>query len=272
MDKALRILTYLFTFITFGWLLWMILYMLINGLPHLAPELFAWKYTTDNVSMLPAIITTLYVIGGSLLIAIPLGVFAGFYLVEYAGMNNKWVEAIRIATDTLTGVPSIVYGLFGLLAFVTAAGFQYSLLSGILTAAIMVLPLIIRNTEEALMAVSDRMRQASFGLGAGKLRTIFRIVLPSAVPGILAGIILAVGRIVGETAALIYTLGTATQLPGSLMQSGRTLALHMYVLSTEGHNRDQANATGVVLIVLVLVINALSTWISSRFSAKGGQR
>lgn len=272
MDKALRFLTYFFTLITFGWLAWMLIYMLINGVPHLTSELFAWKYTTDNVSMMPAIITTLYLIGGSLLIAIPLGVFAGFYLVEYAGMNNKWVEAIRIATDTLTGVPSIVFGLFGMLAFVSAAGFQYSLISGILTAAIMVLPLIIRNTEEALMSVSDRMRQASFGLGAGKLRTIFRIVLPSAIPGILAGIILAIGRIVGETAALMYTLGTATSLPTSLFQSGRTLALHMYVLSSEGMHRDQANATGVILLVVVLIINGFSTWLSGRFSAKGGKR
>lgn len=272
MDKVLRGLTYLFTAVTFGWLLWLIIYILVNGIPHLTPELFSWTYTTSNVSMMPSIITTLYLIGGSLLIAIPLGVFAGFYLVEYAGMNNKWVELIRIATDTLTGVPSIVYGLFGMLAFVTAAGFQYSLLSGILTTAIMILPLIIRNTEEALMSVSDRMRQASFGLGAGKLRTIFRIVLPSAMPGILAGVILAVGRIVGETAALMYTLGTATSLPTGLMQSGRTLALHMYVLSTEGHNRDQANATGVVLLFVVLIINGLSTWLSNRFTAKGGKR
>lgn len=157
-----------------------------------------------------------------------------------------------------------------MLAFVSAAGFQYSLISGILTTAIMVLPLIIRNTEEALMSVKDSLRQASFGLGAGKLRTIFRIVLPIAMPGILSGIILAIGRIVGETAALMYTLGTSTSLPNSIFSSGRTLALHMYVLSSEGLHRDQANATGVVLLLVVLVINGLSTWLSQRFT-KGGQ-
>ena len=133
-----------------------------------------------------------------------------------------------------------------------------------------VLPLIIRNTEEALMSVNDSLRNASFGLGAGKLRTIFRIVLPVAMPGILSGIILSVGRIVGETAALMYTLGTATSLPTSLFSSGRTLALHMYVLSSEGLHRDQANATAVILLIVVLAINGLSTWISGRF-AKGGQ-
>lgn len=270
MNKVLRGLTYFFALVTFGSLAYLLIYILVTGIPNLSPELFEWKYTTQNVSMMPAIITTFYLVAGSLLIAVPLGVFAGFYLVEYAGKNNRWVEMIRIATDTLTGVPSIVFGLFGMLAFVTAAGFQYSLISGILTSAIMVLPLVIRNTEEALMSVNDSLRQASFGLGAGKLRTIFVIVLPVAMPGILSGIILAIGRIVGETAALLYTLGTATSLPTSLFSSGRTLALHMYVLSSEGLHRDQANATAVVLLLVVLLINGLSTWLSGRFS-KGGQ-
>ncbi|AMB94291.1 phosphate ABC transporter permease PstA [Aerococcus sanguinicola] len=272
MDRALKYLTYFFTIVTFAWLIYIIGYVLINGIPYLSADLFAFEYTTDNVSMMPAIITTIYVILGALLIAVPLGVFAGFYLIEYAGKNNKWVEAIRVASDTLSGVPSIVYGLFGMLAFVIAAGFQYSLLAGILTMAVMVLPLIIRNTEEGLMSVSDKMREGSFGLGAGKLRTIFKIVLPVAMPGILSGIILAIGRIVGETAALMYTLGTATSLPDSLFASGRTLALHMYILSTEGLHRDQAMATGVVLLLFVLIINGLSTWLSNKLGAQGGQK
>lgn len=269
-DKTLRFLTYFFTFFTFAWLFFIILYVLIHGLPYLKLSLFSWKYTTQNVSMLPAIFTTLFLVVGSLLLAVPLGVFAGFYLVEYAGKNNKWVEANRIATDTLTGVPSIVYGLFGMLAFVLDAKFQFSLISGILTMAIMVLPVIIRNTEEGLMFVKDSLRFASYGLGAGKLRTIFKIVLPVAMPGILSGIILAVGRIVGETAALMYTLGTSTSSPHSLFSSGRTLALHMYVLSTEGLHRNEAMATGVVLLALVLVINSVSTWLSRKVGAKGG--
>ncbi|KAA9302278.1 MULTISPECIES: phosphate ABC transporter permease PstA [Aerococcus] len=272
MDKALKYLTYFFTIITFAWLIYIVGYVLINGIPHLSADLFALEYTTDNVSMMPAIITTIYVILGALLISVPLGVFAGFYLIEYAGKNNKWVEAIRVASDTLSGVPSIVYGLFGMLAFVIAAGFQYSLIAGILTMSIMVLPLIIRNTEEGLMSVSDKMREGSYGLGAGKLRTIFRIVLPVAMPGILSGIILAIGRIVGETAALMYTLGSATNLPDSLFASGRTLALHMYILSTEGLHRDQAMATGVVLLLFVLIINGLSTWLSNKLGAQGGQK
>lgn len=269
-DKVLRFFTYFFALITFGALLWIIGYVLWHGVPYLTPAMFSFKYTTENVSMMPAIITTLYLVGGALLISVPLGVFAGFYLVEYAGKHNKWVEAIRIATDTLSGVPSIVYGLFGMLAFVIGAKFQYSLAAGILTVTVMVLPLIIRNTEEGLMSVNDSLRAASYGLGAGKLRTIFRIVLPVAMPGILSGIILAIGRIIGETAALMYTLGTAVTVPTGLLSSGRTLALHMYILSTEGLHRNQAMATAVVLLILVLVINSLSTWLSNRLGAKGG--
>lgn len=272
MSKVLKGLTYFFAAFTFAWLIFIIGYVVIKGVPYLSTDLFAWTYTTDNVSMMPALISTLFLVIGALIIAVPLGVFAGFYLVEYAQKDSFWVSAIRVAADTLSGVPSIVYGLFGMLAFVIAAKFQYSMLAGILTMVIMVLPLIIRNTEEGLMSVNDSLRNASFGLGAGKLRTIFKIVLPVAMPGILSGIILAVGRIIGETAALMYTLGTSTGMPTGLFDSGRTLALHMYVLSGEGFHRDQAMATGVVLLLMVLVINGLSTWLSNRLSAKGGQR
>ena len=173
-----------------------------------------------------------------------------------------------MATDTLAAIPSIVYGLFGMLFFVTFLGFQYSVAAGVLTSVIMVLPLIIRSTEEALMAVNDSLREASFGLGAGKLRTIFKVVLPVAMPGILSGVILASGRIIGETAALMYTLGTSSNLPSGLFSSGRTLALHMYVLSNEGIHVNQSFATGVVLIIFVLVVNGLSTFLSNKL-AKG---
>ena len=174
------------------------------------------------------------------------------------------VSLIRITTETLSGIPSIIYGLFGLLFFSTALGWGFSLLSGSLTLVIMILPLVIRTTEEALKSVPDSYREASFGLGAGKLRTIFRIVLPSAVPGILAGVILATGRIVGETAALIYTAGTVAQVPSNLLGSGRTLAVHMYVLSSEGLYMNQAYATAVILLIIVLLIN----WLSGRIAAK----
>ena len=221
------------------------------------------------MSMLPAIITTIMLTGISLLIAVPVGVFAAIFLVEYAGKQKRLVGIIRLTAETLSGIPSIVYGLFGMLFFVTALHWGLSVLSGSLTMVIMILPLIMRTTEEALKAVPDSYREASFGVGAGKLRTIFRIVLPAAVPGILAGVILGIGRIVGETAALLYTLGSVAKVPQSLMDSGRTLAIHMYSLSSEALYMDQSYATAVVLIILVLLINWLSAWVAKRVGAKG---
>lgn len=268
-DRLLKALVYLFTFLTFGSLFVVIGFILVNGLPHITPSLFDFTYTSQNVSLMPAIISTVILVFGSLLIALPIGVFAGFYLVEYAPKDSRWVKYVRIASDTLSGIPSIVFGLFGMLFFVVFLGFQYSLISGILTSVIMVLPLIIRSTEEALLSVSDSMRQASFGLGAGKLRTVFKIVLPVAMPGILSGVILSIGRIVGETAALMYTLGTSTNTPTSLLSSGRSLALHMYMLSSEGLHVNEAYATGVILIITVLIINMISSLLSRRL-VKGG--
>lgn len=246
-------------FATFSILFSIIVYILIKGIPHLKPSLFALEYTTENVSLLPAIITTLMMAFLALLIACPIGIFTGFYLIEYASSGNKLVGIIRLTTETLSGIPSIVYGLFGLLFFVTALGWSFSMVAGVFTLSIMILPLIIRATEEALMAVPNYLREASFGLGAGKLRTIFKIVLPTAMPGILAGIILAIGRIVGETAALIYTAGTVPQIPKNLFSSGRTLAIHMYSLSSEGLYTNEAYATAVVLLILVVGINGLSS-------------
>ncbi|MGX7395064.1 phosphate ABC transporter permease PstA [Carnobacterium mobile] len=265
-SKVMKSFIYLAAALTFGSLFFIIGFMLIKGLPHLTASLFSWKYTTNNVSLLPALLTTFMVVGLTLLIATPIGVFTGFYLVEYAKKSNKVVGLIRMATDTLAAIPSIVYGLFGMLFFVTFLQFQYSLLAGVLTAVMMILPLIIRSTEEALLSVNDSLRQASFGLGAGKLRTIFKVVLPVAMPGILSGVILASGRVVGETAALMYTMGTSTNLPDSLFSSGRTLALHMYVLSSEGQHVNESYATGVVLILIVLIINGISTYLSSRLT------
>ena len=202
----------------------------------------------------------------SLLIAVPFGIFSAIFLVEYADRGNKFVGVIRLTTETLSGIPSIVYGLFGMLFFVNTLGWGFSLLAGAFTLSIMILPLIMRTTEEALKAVPDSYREGSFGLGAGKLRTVFRIVLPSAIPGVLAGVILAIGRIVGETAALIYTAGTVAQIPSSVMGSGRTLAVHMYNLSSEGLYMDQAYATAVILLVLVVGINALSSVIAKKLT------
>lgn len=269
MNKFIKFIVNLSTALTFGILFFIVGYILVNGIPYLKPSLFQIKYTTENVSLFPAIITTIMMVFLTLIIATPIGVFTGFYLIEYANKENKLVKVVRIATETLSGIPSIVFGLFGMLFFVIRLGFQYSLLAGTITAAIMVLPLIIRSTEEALMSVEDTLREASFGLGAGKLRTIFKIVLPTAMPGILSGVILSIGRIIGETAALIFTLGTATKIPSGLFSSGRTLSLHMYLLSTEGIHVNESYATGVVLIILILIINGLSTYLSNKL-VKGG--
>ena len=250
--------------ITVSALVFLIVYILVNGIPYLTPDLFAWEYNSENVSLMPALINTIIMTAVSLLIAVPLGIFAAIYLVEYAKRGNKVVEIVRITAETLTGIPSIVYGLFGFLLFVVALGWGYSLLGGAMTLAIMILPTIMRTTEEALKAVPDSYREGSFGLGAGRLRTVFTVVLPSAVPGILAGVILGAGRIVGETAALMYTSGTVAGIPDSLMGSARTLSVHMYVLTNEGLYTNQSYATAVVLLVIVVLINALSAFITKR--------
>ena len=266
LSAILFLLVVISAVITLTVLIALIAYILIKGIPNLSPELFEWEYTTENVSMMPAIINTLIITALSLLFALPVGICSAIYLVEYAKRGNKFVEVIRLTTETLQGIPSIVYGLFGMLFFVNTCKWGFSILAGAFTLAIMVLPLIMRSTEEALKSVPDSYREGSFGLGAGKLRTVFRIVLPSAIPGILAGVILAIGRIVGETAALIYTAGTVAKVPKNVLSSGRTLAVHMYNLSSEGLYMNQAYATAVVLLVLVVVINTLSGMIVKRIT------
>lgn len=250
---------------TFGSLVLIVIYVTSKGIPFLKPSLFSLKYTSENVSMLPSIITTLIVVALSVLIATPIGVFTAIYLVEYAKTGSKVVEVIRLAAETLQGIPSIVYGLFGMMFFSVWLGLGFSILSGVFTISIMILPLIIRSTEEALKSVNDSIRYASFALGAGRLRTIFKIVLPVAMPGIVSGVVLATGRVIGETACLIFTLGTATKLPTSLFASSRTLALHVYMLSSEGLHVGEAYATAMVLLILVVIINFISTKIAQKF-------
>lgn len=252
--------------VTFAVLFFLVAYILVKGIPYLTPDLFSLEYTSDNVSLMPSLINTFIMTTLSLVIAAPLGIFAAIYLVEYAKKGNKLVQVIRITAETLSGIPSIVYGLFGMLFFVNTLKWGFSVLAGAFTLSIMILPLIMRQTEEALKAVPDSYREGSFGLGAGKLRTVFRIVLPSAVPGILAGVILAIGRIVGETAALIYTAGTVAQVPKNVLGSGRTLAIHMYMLSSEGLYMNQAYATAVILLVLVVAINTLSGVVAKKLT------
>ncbi|MBQ6899939.1 MAG: phosphate ABC transporter permease PstA [Firmicutes bacterium] len=261
----LRLAVWASALLTAGVVIFLIGYILVQGVPNLTlPGLFAWEFTAENQSMMPAIINTVIMTVLTLLLAVPVGVFAAIYLVEYSKKGNRLVKLIRVTAETLSGIPSIVYGLFGYIVFVITLGWSYTLLSGIITLAIMILPLIIRTTEEALIAVPDSFREGSFGLGAGKLRTVFRIVLPSAVPGVLSGIILAIGRIVGESAALIFTAGTNPAIPGSLFSSASTLSVHLYTLLTEGLYTRQAYATAVVLLVMVIFINALSGMLAKK--------
>jgi len=260
----LFLLVALAALLTFAILLFLISYILVRGLPHLSLSLFEWEYNTTNVSMMPAIINTIIMVVLALLLAGPLGIFSAIFLVEYAGSGNKLIKVVRITTETLSGIPSIVFGLFGMLFFVMALGWGFSILAGAFTLSIMILPLIMRTTEEALMSVPISYREGSFALGAGKLRTIFRIVLPSAIPGILAGVILGIGRVVGETAALMFTAGTIAQIPTSAMSSGRTLAVHMFSLANEGLYVNQASATAVVLLAIVIILNWLSGFVAKK--------
>ena len=264
----LRLSVYLASLITVGALLFVVGYILFKGVPNLSWKMFEWNYTTDNLSLLPALLNTILMTGLSLLIAVPLGVFAAIYLVEYAKRGSRLVRVVRMNAETLAGIPSIVYGLFGMLFFVTALKLGFSMLSGALTISIMILPVILRTSEEALMSVPDSFREGSFGLGAGRLRTVFRVVLPDAIPGILAGVILGVGRTVGETAALLYTAGTSSDTVSGIMDSARTLSVHMYALSQEGLYINQTYATAVVLLVIVVGINALSASVAKRVTKR----
>lgn len=271
-SALISLLVWLAALLTLAIMVFLVGFIVIKGVRYLTPDLFAFTYNSENVSLMPALINTLIMTVLSLLIAIPVGVFAAIYLVEYAKKGSKLVSLLRITAETLSGIPSIIYGLFGLLFFSTALGWGYSLLSGSLTLVIMILPVIIRTSEEALLAVPDSYREASFGLGAGKLRTIFKIVLPAAIPGILSGVVLSTGRIVGETAALLYTAGSVAKVPSSLKGSGRTLAVHMYVLSSEGLYMNQAFATAVVLLIFVLVLNGISDLLAKKLMNGRGEK
>ena len=261
----LYILVHLAAFITVGVLGALVIYILVKGIPNINTDLFAWEYTTENASMMPAIINTVLMTALPLLMAVPVGVFSAIYMVEYAKRGNKLVKIVSLTTETLAGIPSIIYGLFGYLMFVIALGWGLTFIGGAITLAIMVLPTIMRTTEEALKAVPDSFREGSFGLGAGRLRTIFKIILPSAVPGILSGIILSIGRIAGETAVLLYTSGTQAKVVDSVFDSGCTLSVHMYKLMSEGLYTKEAYATAVILLMMVVAINWFSGFIAKKF-------
>ena len=276
-SAVLRGLVWLAAFATAAVILLLVGYILITGIPNLSRDLFAWRFTTENQSMMPALINTLCITVIALLLAVPIGMGAAIYLVEYAKRGNRLVKLVRLTAETLSGIPSIVYGLFGMMFFKVSLGWGYSMLGGAATLSIMILPLVLRTTEEALLSVPDSYREGSFGLGAGKLRTVFSVILPPAMPGILSGVILAIGRIVGESAALIFTAGAGKDnlsfvtkdgfsVFAPLFQSTRTLAVHMYLLMSEGLYTRQAQATAVVLLVLVVGINALSGFAAKKLT------
>lgn len=274
---VLRGLVYAGALLASAVLVFLVGYILVNGVPYLAPSLFAWEYTSDNVSLMPALVNTCLMAALSLAFAVPVGVGSAIYMVEYASRESRFVGMVRTTAEVLQGIPSIIYGLFGMLFFVTALHWNLSLLAGACTLAIMVLPVVMRTTEEALIAVPDSYRQGGFGLGAGRLCTVFRCVLPSAVPGILGGVILALGRCVGEVAALVFTAGSIAQIPNFLEQgplalfdSARTLAVHMYVLASEGLHVNETYATAVVLLAMVVVLNLVATFVAKKMS-KGSQ-
>ncbi|MEL7648227.1 MAG: phosphate ABC transporter permease PstA [Sedimentibacter sp.] len=267
-SAALKSLVWLCGLLTVGILVYILLFILVRGIPNISLEFLFGRYNSESLSAFSSIVTTVEMIAISLVIAVPVGVFCSIYLAEYAKRGNRAVKVIRLAVDTLAGIPSIVYGLFGMIFFVNILGFRASVLSGVLTVSIMILPVIISSSEEAIKSVPDMYREGSLGLGATRLRTVFAIVLPAAMPGILSGVILAIGRIVGETAALIFTSGTnVLESPTlNLMASQRTLAIHMYMLASEGlpHSKDMAFATGAILILVVFLVNFAATKLAGR--------
>ena len=261
MKNSFKILIYILSLLGFAAGGIILAYILFNGIPNISPSLFELKYTSQNVSIIPALVTTFLSIIITLIITIPIGIFTAIYLSQYA-KNKLLIKSVRFATEILSSIPSIVYGLFGYLFFVDALHLGYSLIAGCLTVAIMILPTIIRTTEEAILNVNPLQSHASLALGATKIQTIFKIIIPEAINGILGGIFLSTGRIVGESAALIYTMGTVAKIPSSLFDSARTMAVHMYVLSTEGFHVNEAYATAVLLLIFVILLNFVSGKIS----------
>lgn len=251
-------------------LLTIVVYVLARGLGDIS-----WSFlTTAPVGGLAGeggistvIVSTLYLIGLTVVILVPLGVGAAVYMAEYA-RDNSLTRLVRYGTEVLAGVPSIVFGLFGFALFVTVLQFSFSILSGALTLVCLLLPTLIRTSEEAMKSVPRSYREAALALGATKWQSIWRIILPAAIPGIVTGVILCIGRAIGETACLYVTMGGSAAMPDSLLSSGRTLSLHVFYLATETPAIEKAMATAVVLIIMIVIINALTNWLSRRFSAR----
>lgn len=237
-----------------------IAYVLINGVGKLSAGLLLGN-NSASPTILPALVGTLELVGIASVIAVPIGIASAIFLVEYTNNKGKFVRTVQVATETLAGIPSIVYGLFGYLVFVVACGWGYSMLGGGITLAIMILPTIVRSTQESLLAVESGLREGAYALGTSKVRTIFKIVLPSAAGGIVTAVILAIGRVVSESAVLILTIGmVVSKVPETLMSPGTSLALDIYYFASHGYP-DESAATAVVLLVFVIMLNLLAGWI-----------
>ena len=265
-----KVLCWVFAVFVAVFLAFIIGFILVRGIPHITLDFLFTDYAYGyDPSILSCIVSTLLLIVVSIVISVPLGIAAAIFLNEYTKRGSKFVRVIRSAIDILSGIPSIVYGLFGMLTFVVWFGGSTSILAGGFTISIMLLPVIIKSTEESLKAVPDPFREGSFALGAGKVRTIFKIVLPSALPGILSAVILAIGRVVSETAPLMYTMGSVIQpMPDGFLGSGATLAVALYALTREYKYMDQAYAAACVLMLIVLVLNFLAGFIGKRLGKK----
>lgn len=264
-DNIIKTLIWGSAIVTVGILLWIVSYIVINGIGEINKEFLTTSPVGDEGGIYPMLPTTLYMVLITIIIATPIGICAAIYLVEYA-KPGKVVRIIRFATESLAGIPSIIFGLFGFIMFVTIFGLGWSILSGALTLSIMILPTIVRTTEEALKSVPDTLRQGSLALGASKFRTILFVVLPSCARGIISASILSVGRIVGETAAVFFTAGTVARVPGSINDSGRTLAVHLLIMAKEALSFSKAFATATILILLVLTINIITNSIGKRLN------
>lgn len=266
---GLQIFSYVTTAVAVVALVAILAYVLVGGIGKFKPSLFGDG--SEGPTIVPAMVGTLSLVGIALVIAVPLGMGAAIFLAEYANVKGKFVKVVRIATETLAGIPSIVYGLFGYLVFVVAFKMGYTLLGGGITLAVMILPTIVRSVEESLLSVPDGIRQGSYALGAGKVRTIFKVVLPSCAGGIVTAIILAVGRVVSESAVLLLTVGmVVNKMPSSMMSPGTSLALDIYYFANFGYP-DEAAATSVVLIVFVLLINLAAVVVGKLIKRKTGE-
>lgn len=265
-ENILKTLVYLSAVFTVTTLVVIVGYIIMQGIGGINPKfLFSDYSASGDGGILPMIVTTLYTVALSILIATPIGILSAIYLQEYA-KKGKLVKYIRFATESLSGIPSIIYGLFGGIFFVVTLGMKYSILSGSLTVAIIILPLIIRITEEALKTVPQSYREASLALGSTKFQTLYKVVLPSAIPGILSGVILSVGRVIGESAAILLTAGTVAQMPGGIFDSARTLTVHAYLLTKEKGDIQTAASIGLVLIIMVLALNTIAKIVAKRLN------